>query len=91
MLSLDVQLLREFFTAFFANPKEMWWRKFLAWDMTKPGQKPYSMSVFMILMFFRLLALDPQKTAPQAPFHVPCLCSLHDPINQNPSTSKPKT
>lgn len=53
MLDLDVGLLRDFFVAFFSNPKEQWWRKFLAWDMTKPGQKPYSMSVFMILMFFR--------------------------------------
>mmetsp|Transcript_13993 Transcript_13993/g.35188 ORF Transcript_13993/g.35188 Transcript_13993/m.35188 type:complete len:288 (-) Transcript_13993:21-884(-) len=53
MLGLDVALLRDFFAAFFQDPREKFWRRFLAWDMTKPGQKPYSMSVFMILMFFR--------------------------------------
>ena len=84
MLSLDVQLLREFFTAFFANPKEMWWRKFLAWDMTKPGQKPYSMSVFMILMFFRLLAPDPQKAESQVPHPKPRVVSLACALSTRP-------
>jgi hypothetical protein len=94
MLSLDVELLREFFTAFFANPKELWWRKFLAWDMTKPGQKPYSMSVFMILMFFRLfvprileitdkipktLHSNPPPKSPVPTHTSPPACSLHDP------------
>mmetsp|Transcript_19578 Transcript_19578/g.46506 ORF Transcript_19578/g.46506 Transcript_19578/m.46506 type:complete len:691 (-) Transcript_19578:123-2195(-) len=53
LLDLDVRLLRDFFAAFFADPKEQMWRQFLAWDMTKPGQKPWKMSIFMILMFFR--------------------------------------
>ena len=53
LLDLDLALLRDFFGAFFANPKEKMWREFLAWDMTKPGEKPYRMSVFMILQFFR--------------------------------------
>ncbi len=35
LLDLDVQLLRSFFRAFFADPSETMWRKFLAWDMTR--------------------------------------------------------
>ena len=35
LLDLDVGLLREFFRAFFADPNETMWRKFLAWDMTR--------------------------------------------------------
>jgi len=46
-------VLSHFSGAFFANPKERMWREFLAWNMTKPGEKPYKMSVFMILQFFR--------------------------------------
>lgn len=53
LLDLDLALLRDFFGAFFANPREKAWREFLAWNMTRPGEKPYSMSVFMILQFFR--------------------------------------
>ena len=33
--------------------QEDMWRKFLAWDMTRPGEKPYKMAIFMILQFFR--------------------------------------
>ncbi len=39
LLDLDVGLLREFFRAFFADPSETMWRKFLAWDMTRCGPK----------------------------------------------------
>eukprot|EP00286_Rhodomonas_abbreviata_P001046 CAMPEP_0181288368 /NCGR_PEP_ID=MMETSP1101-20121128/294_1 /TAXON_ID=46948 /ORGANISM="Rhodomonas abbreviata, Strain Caron Lab Isolate" /LENGTH=681 /DNA_ID=CAMNT_0023392483 /DNA_START=185 /DNA_END=2226 /DNA_ORIENTATION=- len=53
LLDLDVQLLRDFFAAFFADPKEQMWRQFLAWNMTKPNQKPWKMSIFMILQFLR--------------------------------------
>jgi len=53
LLDLDVGLLQSFFRAFFADPKETMWRKFLAWDMTRPGEKPWGMSVFMILQFLR--------------------------------------
>jgi len=53
LLDLDLALLRDFFGAFFANPNEKMWREFLAWNMTIPGEKPYKMSVFMILQFFR--------------------------------------
>jgi len=53
LLDLDVKLLRDFFSAFFADPKEEMWRKFLAWDMTRPGEKPYTMAGFMILQFLR--------------------------------------
>ena len=49
LLDLDLALLRDFFRAFFTNPRAMMWREFLAWNMTKPGEKPYKMSVFMIL------------------------------------------
>ncbi len=35
LLDLDVVLLQSFFRAFFADPKETMWRKFLAWDMTR--------------------------------------------------------
>ena len=35
------------------TPQEDMWRKFLAWDMTRPGEKPYKMAIFMILQFFR--------------------------------------
>jgi len=52
LLDLDLALLRDFFRAFFTNPRAMMWREFLAWNMTKPGEKPYKMSVFMILQFF---------------------------------------
>ena len=73
LLDLDLLLLRDFFGAFFANPKEKMWRQFLAWDMTKPGDKPYMMSVFMILQFFR----------GSVPLKVPTLhpsCSQHPPL-----------
>jgi len=53
LLDLDVALLRDFFSAFFADPKEKMWRQFLAWSMTRPGEKPWKMSIFMILQFFR--------------------------------------
>lgn len=53
LLDLDLALLRDFFGAFFADPRDKMWREFLAWRMTNPGDKPYKMSVFMILQFFR--------------------------------------
>ena len=49
LLDLDLALLRDFFRAFFTNPRAKMWREFLAWNMTQPGEKPYKMSVFMIL------------------------------------------
>ena len=42
LLDLDVALLRDFFTAFFANPEEKMWRTFLAWDMTRCDPAPCS-------------------------------------------------
>ncbi len=40
LLDLDVGLLQSFFRAFFADPNETMWRKFLAWDMTKSAPPP---------------------------------------------------
>ena len=53
-IDLDLALLRDFFGAFFADPRDKMWREFLAWRMTNPGDKPYKMSVFMILQVWVL-------------------------------------
>ena len=58
LLDLDLGLLREFFRAFFADPSETMWRKFLAWDMTRCPLKKNLVNCFLLGLPLGLVACN---------------------------------